>query len=167
MLNKSRTCSWSRDADSLNEYRECLQHAMWTLAMAHSTQFEHLRNEMYLKTRVLLESLDQKDGVTGICHLEHVQAWLLITYYEFTKVNYRHGWLSAGHAFRLVQLSRIYSIDMPKNLDTTGVIEDLVHLEEKRRTFWVAYCLDRQISVSNGVVTTLNEEVVSHDVRDA
>lgn len=39
--------------------------------------------------------------------------------------------------------------------------EDLIAIEEKRRAFWVAYCLDRFISVHNELPLTLNEEVVS------
>ncbi|KAH9992684.1 fungal-specific transcription factor domain-containing protein [Xylariaceae sp. FL0662B] len=159
MLNRARTLSWTKDADLANEYPLCLQHAMWTLAMAFSSQFDHLRDEMYSKTRASLESLDQKDGDAGICHTEHVQAWILITYYEFMKINYRRGWLSSGHVFRLVQLSRLYSVDKPKLAGASdAVAEDLIAVEEKRRTFWVAYCLDRFLTVANGASMMLGEE---------
>jgi hypothetical protein len=161
MLNRARTFSWARDADSMNEYRQCLQHAMWTLAMAYSSQFDHLREKMYANTRASLESLDQKEGDRGTCHTELIQAWILITYYEFTKINYRRGWLSAGHVFRLVQLSRLYSVDRPKLSGIAEDAEDLLAVEEKRRTFWVTYCLDRLLTVSNGATMTLGEDEVS------
>jgi hypothetical protein len=160
MLNRARTVAWARDPNSMNEYREGLQHAVWTLAMAYSTQFHHLREEMYSETRALLESLDQKEEDTGTCHTELIQAWILITYYEFAKINYRRGWLSAGHVFRLVQLSRLYSVDRNRLSEITSGVEDLVVVEEKRRTFWVAYCLDRFLTVSNGATLTLGEDQV-------
>ena len=141
-----------------NEYRQCLQYAILTLASAFSTQFDSIRDGLYTKTRSMLDGLDLKDGDMTACQIEHIQAWILITFYEFTKTPYRRGWLSAGRVFRLVQLLRLYDVDNPKsNRDHE---QDAIEKEEKRRVFWVAYCLDRLISVSNATPVTLSEEVV-------
>ncbi len=107
----------------------------------------------------MLDQLDLSGSDSLLCHIEHVQAWILITFYDFTRANYRRGWLSAGRVFRLIQFLKLYEIDSPKPLGLESE-EDPVSLEERRRTFWVAYCLDRFISVSEGAPTTLNEEVV-------
>jgi hypothetical protein len=142
----------------MNQYQLCLQYAMWTLAMARSTQFDQMGDMLYVETRAALEALDLADSDMGTCHVEQAQAWILLTLYEFSRTNYRRGWISAGRAFRHVQLLQLYDLDSP---EAPGAARDVIEMEEKRRTFWVAYCLDRFVSISNGSPLTLNEEVVS------
>ncbi|KAI6086316.1 fungal-specific transcription factor domain protein [Hypoxylon rubiginosum] len=159
ILNKPKTFKWMNDGKNMSEPRQCLQYAMWTSATAFSSQFIGIQEAIYAKTRFLLDQLDLNGNDSLICHIEHVQSWILITFYEFAKTNYRRGWLSAGRVFRLVQFLKLYDLDSPKplGLDSEG---DLISLEEKRRTFWVAYCLDRFMSVIEGAPMTLSEEVV-------
>jgi hypothetical protein len=126
--------------------------------MALSSQFESLRNTLYNETRQMLETLDLSEDDMGVVRIEQVQAWLLIAHYEFTRVNFRRGWVSAGRAFRLVQLAKLHEIDSPGAF-LEG--EDPVLVEERRRTFWVAYCLDRFICMKSRWPLTLIEEVVS------
>lgn len=160
ILNKPKTFRWMNDSHNMSDARQCLQCAMWTSATAFSSQFGGFQETMYAKTRYLLDQLDLHGNDALVCQIEHVQAWILITFYEFSRTNYRRGWLSAGRVFRLVQLLRLYDLDSPKPLGPDRE-EDPISTEEKRRTFWVAYCLDRFISVSEGAPMTLNEEVVS------
>nr|QNC49738.1 Hfaza1G [Hypoxylon fragiforme] len=159
ILNQPKTFKWMNDRNAMSDARQCLQHAMWTSATAFSSQFGGLQETLYAKTRFMLDQLDLSGSDSLLCHIEHVQAWILITFYDFTRANYRRGWLSAGRVFRLIQFLKLYEIDSPKPLGLESE-EDPVSLEERRRTFWVAYCLDRFISVSEGAPTTLNEEVV-------
>ncbi|KAI1413390.1 fungal-specific transcription factor domain protein [Hypoxylon sp. FL1857] len=159
ILNKPKTFKWITDGNSMTEAQQCLQYAIWTSATAFSSQFGGFQETMYAKTRFMLDQLDLSGNDSLICHIEHVQAWILITFYEFGRTNYRRGWLSAGRVFRLVQFLRLYDLDSPKPLGP-DCEDDPISLEEKRRTFWVAYCLDRFISVSEGAPMTLNEEVV-------
>jgi hypothetical protein len=137
----------------------CLQYAMWTLAMALSSQFESSRELMYNETRQMLEALDLADDDLHPVRIEQVQAWLLIAAYELTRASYRRASISAGRAFRLVQLARLHEIDGVANPVED---EDAVVREEGRRTFWVAYCLDRLICLRSRCPLTLSEEVVSH-----
>jgi len=145
----------------MSESRQCLQYAMWTLATTFSSQFGNIQDSMYSKTRAALEVLDLKDWDMKTCNIEQVQSWILLTFYEFTKCSYRLAWLSAGRVFRLIQLARLDNLD-----NTTKDLEmDQIEIEEKRRTFWVAYCLDRFISVSQAAPITLIEDVVSLPAR--
>jgi hypothetical protein len=162
MLSQAKAQQWSKNKSTMNEYRHCLQHAMWTLAITFSSQFGSVQETLYSKTRASLEALDVSDPDIHTCHVEHVQAWILLTFYEFTKCSYRRAWLSAGRAFRLVQLASLHNLDNPKFQKAKETNMDPVEKEEKRRTFWMAYCLDRFISVSNGAPITLMEDVVSH-----
>ncbi|KAI1210245.1 fungal-specific transcription factor domain protein [Annulohypoxylon truncatum] len=159
ILNQPKTFRWMSDGHNMSEARQCLQYAMWTSATAFSSQFGGFQETMYAKTRFMLDQLDLNGNDALVCHIEHVQAWILITFYEFSRTNYRRGWISAGRVFRLVQLLRLYDLDRPKPLGPEHE-EDPISTEEKRRTFWVAYCLDRFISVSEGAPMTLSEEVV-------
>lgn len=128
---------------------------MWALAMALSSQFDSSRELLYNETRQMLEELDLTEDDTHSLRIEQVQAWLLVAYYEFARSNYRRASISAGRAFRLVQLARLHEVDSAEN------DEDPVVTEERRRTFWVAYCLDRLISMRGCWPLTLIEEVVS------
>ncbi|KAI9879284.1 MAG: hypothetical protein M1830_009014 [Pleopsidium flavum] len=162
ILHKCRYFSWGKQS-AASEYRICLQYAMWTLAMSLSTQFENIRDMLYTETRQMLEALDLCENDIGLVHIEEAQAWILVTFYEFLRTNYRRGWISAGRAFRLVQLLRLHEVDSPKNkIGQLNAVanEDWIATEEKRRTYWVAYCLDRFVSVRNGWPLTLNEEVI-------
>jgi hypothetical protein len=135
----------------------CLQYAMWTLAMALSSQFESSREPLYSETRQMLEALDMSDGDHHPVPIEQVQAWLLVAFYELARASYRRASISAGRAFRLVQLARLHEVDGPSSAVED---EDPVAKEERRRTFWVAYCLDRLICMRSRCPITLTEEVV-------
>jgi hypothetical protein len=136
----------------------CLQYAMWTLATALSSQFESSRELLYAETRQMLEALDLADDDLQPVWTEQIQSWLLVAFYELARASYRRASISAGRAFRLVQLARLHDIDSPGN--PVGE-EDEVVREERRRTFWVAYCLDRLICLRSRGPLTLTEEVVS------
>ncbi|EAQ88533.1 hypothetical protein CHGG_05152 [Chaetomium globosum CBS 148.51] len=135
----------------------CLQYAMWTLAMALSSQFESSRELLYNETRQMLEALDLADDDLQPVRIEQVQAWLLVSFYELARASYRRALISAGRAFRLVQLARLHEVDGPGN---SVEEEDPVVREERRRTFWMAYSLDRLICMRSRCPLTLTEEVI-------
>ncbi|ORY71069.1 fungal-specific transcription factor domain-containing protein [Pseudomassariella vexata] len=162
MLQKFRYLSWSRQVDK-NKARICLQYAMWTLAASLSSQFQLIRLELYAEVRQLLEGLEADSRVC----IEQLQAWILLTMYELTSntANYQRAMVSAGRAFRLAQLMKLCEIDGPN-----CIFEDQDHggpgkgnwidMESMRRTFWVAYILDRFTSTIDGVSLTFNESQI-------
>lgn len=136
---------------------------MWTMAASLSTQLGHLRDSLYGSTKDLLEELESKHKETEPLDIAQAQAWLLVAMYEFMRTYHRRGWMSAGRAFRLMQLMRLYEIDSVNTIagwPDPRSQEDWITTEEKRRTFWMAYCLDRVVSIHNGMPITLNEQVV-------
>ena len=137
---------------------------MWTIASASSAQLYHIRDQIYKYTRRMLESLEAKDSSPDCTDIEYIQAWILLLIYEFMQINYQRGWISAGRCFRLVQLMRLHEIDLPENIikrQSTVESENWVKTEVRRRTFWVAYSLDRFISIRHNWPLTLNEQDVS------
>ena len=156
-LHQRRYYSWNRQP-AKTESRTCLQYAMWTLATSLSAQLQNTGDSLYRDTRQRLEVLDLKDTSIESIDIEQVQAWILMAIYEFMCTYYRRGWMSAGRAFRLIQLMRLHTIDVPNCMPMQI---DWVETEEKRRTFWMAYSLDRFISMRNEWPLTLSDLVVS------
>lgn len=107
---------------------------MWALAATFSSQFNHLRDALYQEaTKILRQTqIHSVQYGTDTSELE------LISIYELTQVSFQRAWSSAGRAIRLVQLMRLGTLDA----EPVGA-DDFVVLEEQRRTFWVAFCLDR------------------------
>jgi hypothetical protein len=141
-----------------SEAKEALQYAMWTLGASFSAQFQQLSQSLYDETRRMLDVLEVRGREIDTIELEHLQACLLLAIYEFMHSYDRRGWMRAGYAFRLVQLMRLFELDT-----TTDILapNDWVEVEEKRRTFWVAFCLDRFLSIRNKWPLTLIEHLVN------
>ncbi|KAL6816623.1 hypothetical protein J3E69DRAFT_375261 [Trichoderma sp. SZMC 28015] len=195
MIHRRRYFSWA-DQENPSPARSCLRSAMHTVAAARSAQYHSLGDALYQETCQLLESQHtrklSRSGSTSIdnvndlnpnksCAAQHiplelVQAWLLLAHYEFLRIDEHQAMLTAGRAFRLVQLARLYDVDesssgggvddMPLNpfdgSDGDEHDEDLSYAitEEKRRTFWLAFNFDRFLCSRNEWPLTLQEEAV-------
>lgn len=119
-----------------------------------SAHCQNVGDSLYQHTRRSLETLDSKNTKIEFMDLEQVQAWLLLAIHEFMCVDFRRGWMSAGRAFRLIQLSWRHGTDRPDQAPG-----DWIESEQKRRTFWMAYCLDRFVSMRIGSPLTFSETV--------
>ncbi|KNG85002.1 hypothetical protein ANOM_007809 [Aspergillus nomiae NRRL 13137] len=159
ILHQRRYMSWARCTVESTS-RQCLQYAMWTLASLHSAQFRHLQVSFYQETKRMLDQLTRDTNF--LVDTEEIQAWILTATYESMRTFHRSAWMSAGRAFRLVQLMRLHEIDNPTNAPVhVPVLEtELIETEEKRRVFWMAYFLDHLFSMRNNWPVTLNEHVI-------
>ncbi|KAL4909261.1 fungal-specific transcription factor domain-containing protein [Aspergillus multicolor] len=153
MMHRWRYTSWARLPDK-GLARSCLQNAMWTLAASLSSQFQYLRDVLQRDTRRMLAQLENGDS-SQTFEIEHVQAWILLATHDFICGHHQRGLLSAGRAFRFIQLMRLFEIDSPNSSLSHS---DFIEVETRRRTFWAAYTMDRFISVKNGLPLTLNEQ---------
>ncbi|KAK6218925.1 Transcription factor [Colletotrichum tabaci] len=167
ILQESRYSSWSKRPDKTKP-QICLQYAMWTLAASLSTQFQLERRSLYNEARQLLVALEAENQANHInpncVSIEQVQAWILLVIYELTNTdcNYQRGILSAGRAFRLVQMMRLYEVDGP-GFEHSGQWHDQsdwVNIESMRRTFWLAYTVDRFTSAIDGLPLAFNERQI-------
>ncbi|KAK6078939.1 IBR finger domain protein (short-chain dehydrogenase) [Seiridium cupressi] len=130
--------------------------SMWTLAAAMSSQFQHLCQPLYQETLQKLEHTAQCGGDgDAASRLELAQAWTFVSVYEFMHATFQRGWASAGRAIRMAQFLRLNSIDsMVVEMDSSSFVE----IEEKRRTFWMVFCLDRFSCALKGLPLTLAEQ---------
>ncbi|KAG0646232.1 transcriptional activator [Hyphodiscus hymeniophilus] len=129
---------------------------------AHRESY-HIRDSLYETTLQLLAALESRDNDEDFADIEHVQARVLLLIYDFMRTNHQRGWMSAGRCFRLVQLLRLGEIDSPNRdnakAPTTNDSVEWIRLEERRRTFWMAYSLDRFISARHEWPLTLSEQI--------
>ncbi|KAL4738034.1 fungal-specific transcription factor domain-containing protein [Aspergillus similis] len=164
--------------DSHTPAQACLQSAMRTLAAAMSAHC-HLSEHLYAETKALLETHSQTPATPrDKVPLEHIQAWLLLSHYELLRIGVHQAMLTAGRAFRLVQMARLSELDAapdrqlsptssspPSSLapSCSGMenADSFVDAEEGRRTFWLAYCFDRLLCLQNEWPLTLQEEMIS------
>lgn len=174
ILRAHRYRSWSRQP-SKSRPRTCLQHAMWTLASSLSSQFQAERPRLYAETRRLLDALEAEEPLCRQVTLEQAQAWTLISLYELACHDYHRGIMSAGRAFRLIQMMRLYEVDanrppstmqLERGQESSGFFkgpaqDDWVDTETRRRTFWLAYTIDRFTSMVDGMHMFFDERQVS------
>ncbi|KAJ9483999.1 hypothetical protein VN97_g9391 [Penicillium thymicola] len=160
MLHQSRYFSWSQSFSKPVSHI-CLQFAMWALAAASSAHLQHMRASLYTRARSVIDALDHDIQSSSVACLQVAQAWLLLTHYEFRYMSYRRAWLTAGRAFRIIQLAKLHEIDRLNDVSINMAHpEAWAEAEEKRRTYWLAYCLDRFLNISDEWPLSLHEEAV-------
>ncbi|KAK9413208.1 putative Oleate activated transcription factor 3 [Seiridium unicorne] len=161
MIQKTRYFTWAYQENPSPE-RTCLRLAMRSLAAAVSTQLRNLADSLYAQTRQMLNALDSIR-----LKLEQVQAWILVSYFEALFHSRTQTLLTAGRAMRLVQVLRLNLGDTPEAqspekslVDAPWMQEEMLMVaEERRRTYWVAYCLDRLLCLAPNMTLTLQEDM--------
>ncbi|KAE8406920.1 fungal-specific transcription factor domain-containing protein [Aspergillus pseudonomiae] len=134
-----------------------LQYAMRTLAASMGSQFQGVLPLLYTHTCCLLDVWEQHMPNEAL-PIEVVQARLLLVLYEILKSNPSKGWISAGRCFHLVHLLKLDQIDNPNTWQTSSL--SWVEIEERRRTFWTAYALDRYANLVNGLPLAINDQMI-------
>ncbi|KAF2172617.1 hypothetical protein M409DRAFT_49172 [Zasmidium cellare ATCC 36951] len=161
MLHRTRYTAWSR-ASRKNIDQHCLQYAMWAVAATAAPGWESLRDLLYREAWRLLGEQDIGDNKpnSGGVHIETVQAWILLAHGELMQRHERQAWVAAGRCLRLVHLMRLFELDRTTSSPPTPP-KDWVGLEEKRRTFWMAFILDRLVSTREALPLTLGKQKLS------
>jgi hypothetical protein len=137
-----------------------LRYAMWTLAASITTRYQTLHEHFYTRARKYAE----------LAEMTHTQAWILIGIYELKMMYFPRAWLSTGRAVRLAQMMGMHRLDGP-DYDLKHMLSpprDWVEKEERRRTLWMAFCMDRFATVGTGWPMAIEEEDVSRSLaKDA
>ncbi|KAK9487961.1 hypothetical protein V1527DRAFT_458974 [Lipomyces starkeyi] len=129
-----------------------LRYAVWTTAASMSAKYRQYAGVFYTRTRKYLEQVQMRGHGEQIVALAFTQAWILVSLYEYKVMFFPRAWLSAGIACRSAIMLQANVMD--SNL--TGVKQclpppsDWIEVEERRRTFWCAFCADRYASVGTG-----------------
>ncbi|KAF7592436.1 hypothetical protein BBP40_000284 [Aspergillus hancockii] len=157
IINQHRYYTRANQEPEAGEPFTCLQHAMRTLAASMGSQFKGVLPLLYNHTCCILDAWEQNMPNEAL-PIELVQARLLLAIYEILKNNPRKGWISAGRCFHLVHLVKLDQIDNPNAWQTSSL--SWVEIEERRRTFWTAYALDRYANLANSLPMTLNDQMI-------
>ena len=148
----------------------CLRYAMWTLVASIDTEYSDYTNIFYRRARKYIELDEMKGHGESFVTVGHAQCWALIASYEFRTMCFPRAWMSVGRTSRLVQMLGLQRVDH-EGLEvkrTLAPAKDWVDKEERRRTFWIAYCNDRYASIGTGWPMTIDEKDVSNtaDIGD-
>lgn len=154
MIHHAQYLSWAK-SDTKSPSQSCLQYVMWALGASLSTQFQKLREPLYNSSRKILSTIEAERTSTDLPSTYSIQTWVLLCAYEILRGDLGRAWLSVDSAFRSIRIARLYDMDR-----TLHDEPDWTSREEKRRSFWVAYCMERFISMHNSCPTVLEEHVV-------
>ncbi|KAI1432000.1 fungal-specific transcription factor [Xylaria sp. CBS 124048] len=136
-----------------------LRYAIWTLACSVTDKYKDLRDLFYKRSRKYIESDAIKGYGEHSITIAHCQTHALLASYEFKMLYFPRAWMSTGAAVRLAQMIGLHRID-GNGLDVKQCLpppRDWTETEERRRTFWMAFCEDRYASIGTGWPMTIDE----------
>ncbi|KAF2189651.1 hypothetical protein K469DRAFT_625474 [Zopfia rhizophila CBS 207.26] len=137
----------------------CLRYIIWTLAASVTDKYDALQEHFYHRARKYAQMDEMKGHGESTITLGHCQAWILMATYEFKQMYFPRAWLSAGRGVRLAQMMQLHRLD-GVGLDVKQCLpppKDWTEREERRRTFWMAFCIDRYASIGTGWPMTIDE----------
>ncbi|KAL8654274.1 MAG: hypothetical protein Q9226_003500 [Calogaya cf. arnoldii] len=144
----------------------CLRYAMWCLAAKLSDRYFNHQEVFYRRARRYAEN-DEMKGLGEACvSVAHCQTWILICTYEFQMMFFPRAWSSVGKAVRLAMMMGLNRVD-GMGLDVKQVLpppRDWTESEERRRSFWMAYCVDRYASMGTGWPVAIDERDVKSNL---
>ncbi|ORY06487.1 fungal-specific transcription factor domain-domain-containing protein [Clohesyomyces aquaticus] len=137
----------------------CLRYIMWTLAASVTDKYDALQEHFYHRARKYAQMDEMKGHGESTITLGHCQTWILTATYEFKQMYFPRAWLSSGRGVRLAQMMQLHRLD-GAGLDVKQCLpppKDWTEREERRRTFWMAFCVDRYASIGTGWPMTIDE----------
>ena len=140
----------------------CLRYAMWALAAMVTEKYMQHDDIFYRRARKYMDIDEMKGSGENFVSLAHAQTWVLICTYEFKLMYFPRAWMSVGRASRLCLMMGLNRID-GIGMDVKQCLpppKDWIEREERRRTFWMAYCVDRYASIGTGWPMSVDEKDV-------
>ncbi|KAL8755642.1 MAG: hypothetical protein Q9184_004735 [Pyrenodesmia sp. 2 TL-2023] len=146
----------------------CLRYAIWCLGSNLSERYKSHQEIFYRRARRYAEMDEMKGLGEGYVSVAHAQCWVLISTYEFQMMFFPRAWASVGRAVRLCLMMGLNRLDW-EGLDVKQVLgppRDWTEKEERRRTFWMAFCTDRYASLKIRTNLPANEENFDKSVEE-
>ncbi|KAH8735470.1 fungal-specific transcription factor domain-containing protein [Ilyonectria robusta] len=137
----------------------CLRYAMWTLACTITDKYADLKDLFYRRARKYVEADYIKGYGEHMISIAHCQTHILLSSYEMKMMYFPRAWVNTGSAIRLAQMTGLHRLD-GTGLDVKQCLappKDWTEREERRRTFWMAFCQDRYASIGTGWPMTIDE----------
>ncbi|KAI1616203.1 fungal-specific transcription factor domain-containing protein [Exophiala viscosa] len=137
-----------------------LRYAMWTHACVITPKYAAYTEHFYQRARKYAEADEMRGHGEGMITVAHCQAWTLLACHEFKLMYFPRAWMSIGRASRLALMMGLHRLDRV-GLDVKQTLpppRDWTDREERRRTFWMAYCQDRYASIGTGWPMVIDEQ---------
>lgn len=137
----------------------CLRYAMWASAAAVTDKYEGLQEHFYQRARKYIQQDEMRGHGEGMITIAHAQTWILLATYEFKMMMFPRAWMSSGRASRMTQMMGLHRLD-GTGLDVKQCLpppRDWTEREERRRTFWMSFCVDRYSSIGTGWPMVIEE----------
>jgi hypothetical protein len=120
-----------------------------------------MHNSLYRASRKTLEDVELNDHSAESIPLARPQAWILIAIYELLQMHFHRWWMSTARAVRLSQIMGLHLVDGTRPAKRMLLVaKDWTEVEEQRRTFWMAFALDRYAAFGYGAPMIIDEKDV-------
>ncbi|KAG5912743.1 hypothetical protein E4U42_001923, partial [Claviceps africana] len=132
---------------------------MWTLSCSITDRFADVKDVFYRRARKYVEADYVKGYGEHMISVAHCQTHILLAAYEIKMMYFPRAWINTGSAVRLAQMIGLHRLD-GTGLDVKQCLpppKDWTEREERRRTFWMAFCKDRYASIGTGWPMTIDE----------
>jgi hypothetical protein len=105
---------------------------------------------------------------TGLPRLESAQSRLIQVLYLLMSSRFNQAWYTFGHALQIISALGLHRREARKRASVSATQRrDYVEDQCKRRTFWVAYTLDKYLGVIFGRPRHYHDEDIDQDFPDA
>lgn len=144
----------------------CLRYAMWCHAASVIDKYEPLAQHFYARARKYIQQDEMKGHGESMITIAHAQTWILLAGFEFKLMYFPRAWMSSGRGTRMVQMMGLHRVD-GAGLDVKQCLpppRDWTDREERRRTFWMAFCVDRYSSIGTGWPMTIVEQDIASNL---
>jgi hypothetical protein len=140
-----------------------LRYAIWTNAASLSDKHKDLQALFFFRARKYVEA-DERGTRQKYLNIRHAQAFILLSIYESKMMQFPTSWLTSGRGSRLTQMMGLHRLDGAgiEAKQSLPAALDFLEMEERRRTFWMAFCMDRYSSVGTGWPVVFDERDVCH-----
>ncbi|KAL2886342.1 Azaphilone cluster-specific transcription factorazaR [Ceratocystis lukuohia] len=138
----------------------CLQYAIWANASHDHPKYSHYHRFFYERARQYAERDELKGEGEYFLTLGHAQAWVLIATEEARSLQFSRAAMSSARCTRLVQMMGLHRMDVEQEwaVPVLGPASSWIETEERRRTFWSAYCIDSHASLATGWPSLINND---------
>ncbi|KAL1901354.1 hypothetical protein Sste5346_001759 [Sporothrix stenoceras] len=137
-----------------------LQYAIWAMSSQVYRKYSHFHDAFYRRARQYLENDEMKGHGEHFITIGHAQAWALLAAYEARRLFFTRAAMSCSRCVRLVGMMGLNRLDDNTGGDrlasTLQPPSDWTELEERRRVYWGAFCVDSHASISTGWPTLIN-----------
>ena len=114
---------------------------------------------------LFVEAVRLTHDETGVPQLESAQGRLLQVLYLLMSCRFNQAWYTFGHALQIISTLGLHRRDDRKR-SASALKRDYIDEQCRKRTFWVAYTLDKYLGVIFGRPRHYHDEDIDQDFPD-